>query len=38
MIKFALITNYNIPEKASAAMSVARKLKSLGECDVTADW
>ena len=34
MIKFALITNFNITEKANAALAVAEKLLQLGECKI----
>lgn len=34
MIRFALVTNFNIPEKANAAMAVIEKLYQLGECEV----
>lgn len=34
MIRFALITNFNIPEKANAAMAVVEKLNQLGECEI----
>lgn len=34
MIRFAIITNFNITEKADAAMKVAEKLYSLGECEI----
>ncbi|MCI5512958.1 MAG: NAD(+)/NADH kinase [Clostridia bacterium] len=34
MIRFALITNFNITEKANAALAVAEKLLQLGECKI----
>ena len=34
MIKFALITNFNITEKANAALAVAEKLLQFGECKI----